>query len=145
MRNLSKTFLLIGAIFAIIGIFAFIGSSVAFFYVGTAKDTEFIKEGFQNIWEQLPGDTDAEKIEMIQLLSNTIGVICIIAGVLSIPTIVVSFIARNNHATGLFVTAIVLSVVLAGNIFIILGSIFGLVANSKERNQQINPAYQQRH
>ena len=141
MRNLSKTFLLIGAIFAIIGIFAFIGASVAFFYVGTAKDTQFIKEGFQSMWEQLPGDTDAEKIEMIQLLSNTIGVTCIIAGALSIPTIVVSFIARNNHATGLLVAAIVLSAVLAGNIFIILGAIFGLVANSKERNQQINPAY----
>ena len=105
------------------------------------------KDKWQNLQKildhgtQIPGETDAEKIEMIQLLSNTIGVICIIAGVLSIPTIVVSFIARNNHATGLFVAAIVLSVVLAGNIFIILGAIFGLVANSKERNQQINPAY----
>lgn len=141
MRNLSKTFLLIGAIFAIIGIFALIGASVAFFYVGTAKDTEFIKEGFQNIWDQIPGETDADRIAFVQLLANSLGMVLVVAGVLSIPTIVVSFIARGNHATGLFVAAIVLSAVLAGNVFIILGAIFGLVANSKERNQQINSAY----
>ena len=63
------------------------------------------------------------------------GIGFLLGTLIEIALAVVLWFARNRRTTGLFVATIVLGA-LGGNVLPILGSIFGLVANGQENNQQ---------
>ena len=135
MRNVSRTFLIIGAIFSIIAIFAFIGGAFAMIYASKNVSDAYIMEALQDIWPKIFGDTDAEKIELIRTLLFSAGISMIVAAVFMIPTVIFCFMARVNPTQGNLILVLVFGV-LTGDAFVILAGIFGLIANSQERNRQ---------
>ena len=135
MRNVSRAFLLIGGIVAIIAIFSFIGSASLFFATAGLND-DSIHTIISPCYSYVPGDSLVEKAEFVRAFCKAFAVICIFLSLFSIPTAIISFSSRAKQSQGLLITALVFGI-LMGSTFMILGAIFGLVANSKERNQRV--------
>lgn len=136
MKNLSRTFLLIGAILSILSFFGFIIGGATCMYVAGHISDEVLKEAFKNIWNQLVGDNDAQKLECLRLILKTLGGLMIFWSLITIPAAICSFAARNKPTTGMLVAVIVLGVLSGTSVFVILGGIFGLIGNNQERNRQ---------
>ena len=136
MKKLSRTFLIVGGVLAIVGMFAFLIFGAAFMYVSQGTSNDFIKEQFVDIWDRVRGTTDEEKVETIRMFARNIGIIVFCAAVLSIPTAIVCFTAAGKQTQGSFIAAIVFNVI-CGSVFGILGGVFGLIVNSKERNARL--------
>jgi hypothetical protein len=135
MRNVSRTFLIVGAIISILAIFLYIGGAFAMIYTSKNLSDSYIMDAFKEIWSKILGDTDAEKIQFIRLVLFGSGITMIVASVFMIPTAIFCFMARSNPTQGNLILVIVFGV-LTGDAFVILAGIFGLIANSQERNRQ---------
>lgn len=136
MKKLSRTFLIVGGVLAIVGIFGFLIFGAAFFYISQGVSDDFIKDAFADIWDRVRGTDDEEKIETIRFFARNIGIVVLCAAVLSIPTAIVCFTAAGKQTQGSFIATIVFNVI-CGSVFGILGGVFGLIANSKERNARL--------
>ena len=134
MRNVSRVFLLIGGILAIVSIFAGLGTA-AFFFQASQSSDETIHAIISPYDSFIPGDTLAERIEFARVALKYMGVFMIVLSLLSIPTAIIAFSSRAKKSQGLFITALIFGVI-TGTTFVILGAIFGLVANASERKQQ---------
>ena len=137
MRKLSKTFLTVAGIIAVISIFVFIGYAIFCFACRDLSD-DTMRTLISPYYDFVPGDSLAEKIAFARRFLKLVGYFMIAEGVLAVPTAVVCFTSRSKSSAGLYITAIILNV-LVWCVFGILGGIFGLVANGQEARQQQNP------
>ena len=136
MKNLSKTFLLVGGILSIICVFGFIGGGFGFIYLSKNLDNTYIMEMFKSFWDLMIGETDGQKIEFARKLLLAGGVASFVEAIVCIPTAIISFNARSKSSTASLVAAIVFGVISGASVFVILGGIFGLIGNRQEANRQ---------
>ena len=140
MRKASQILLLIGAIISIVVTVIFLVLAGFFMISGTSAEAkQIIAEGIRNgsITVNVPGAvTEAEKVEAVQATYVVLGVMFIFFALFGIVNTVLAFISRSKKSTGLFVCNIVFGF-LSGTEVTLLGGIFGLVANSNEKNSQV--------
>ena len=134
MRRLSKTFLTVAGIIAVVSIFVFIGYAIVCFSYKDLSD-ESIHALMSPYYSFVPGDSEAEKVAFARNFLKLTAYFMIVEGVLAVPTAVVCFTSKSKSSAGLYITAIILNV-LVWCVFGILGGIFGLVANNQEDKQQ---------
>ena len=143
MRNLSKIFLLIGGIFGILSILGLLVCAGLMLYTSKNMPDETMLEVFEPVLNlYVPDFTDAQKLEFLRVFMNAMFVTCLIEAALTVAAVVLSFVSRGKTNTGLFVATIVFGVLAGFIIFVILGAIFGIVANGQEsRRQRADNAY----
>ena len=134
MKNASKILFIIGIVWFILGALFAIGVSVASFWLANSATDAFIQDFFKGVFKDLPGETDAAKIEFIRAIAVPYGVGLIVYSLFAISSIVLSFIALSKEKQGVLVTLAVLGFVF-GNVFTGLAGIFGYVVNGQENNQ----------
>ena len=136
MKKLSRSFLIVGGVLAIIGFFTFLLFGGIFIYASKGISDSYIMEAFQDIWDRVRGLTDEEKIETIRNLMRNIGIIVLVASIFSIPSMILCFTASAKQSQGVLIATIVFNAI-CGSVFGILGAIFGLINQSRERNAQL--------
>ena len=143
MRNLSKIFLLIGGIFGILSILGLLVCAGLMLYTSKNMPDETMLEVFEPILNlYVPHFTDAQKLEFLRVFMNSMFVTCLVEAALTVAAVALSFASRGKTNTGLFVATIVFGVLAGFIIFVILGAIFGIVANGQEsRRQRADNAY----
>lgn len=144
MKNVSRTFLLIGAILSLLAFFGFIIGGVVCIYTSKTVTIDTIRELLEKIelWYFVAGEGE-ERARFILPALELSGYFFIFCGILAIPTAVLAFVGRNKPTTGVLVTIIVMGIVAWNTIFVILGAIFALVANGQERKKQEKAIEQQ--
>ena len=137
MAKLSKTFLLIGGILAILLLVTFLALSAVFIALGSPMTTEVIRQLLEegSINSDLPG-TIEEQIAAIQIIFVSIGVVFACFVPFEIASIIVAFKGRKSFTKGLLTANIVFGILSASS-FNIAGGIIGLIANARiERNNR---------
>ena len=131
MRKIGNILLLISGILSIVGTVGFIIASIIFFVFAspayTAQITKMIAEGTINT--NIPGTPEAAAAQM-QNIFLIIAIIVTVEVAFSIGCAVLAFVARKKENSGLYITNVVLGV-LNGQIFAILGGIFGILDPKK--------------
>ena len=136
MRKISNILLLIGGIYAIVCAATFFIFSIVCFAGGA---TAFISKQITE-WLHEAGVDDPDRVKMIiGICSMTAGATLLVCAILSIPSAVVSFLARKKPVKGLLIANIVLGY-LVGTTYNVVGGILGLIYNHKlaKKNAQSN-------
>ena len=133
MRTASRILILIGAIFSIIMATTFV--IVGLVFLGIAADKASVLEGIKNglITTSTPG-TPEEQAAALQLTFQIIASVFLVIAFISICNTVISFVARKIQSNALYITCLILGLIsfVEINSF---GSIFGLIANKKEKTR----------
>lgn len=131
MRTASRILILIGAIFSIIMATTFV--IVGLVFLGISADKASLLEGINNgsIRTSTPG-TPEEQAAVLQLTFQIIAYVFLVIAFLNICNTVISFVARKVQSNALYITCLILGFIsfVEINSF---GSIFGLIANKKEK------------
>ncbi|MBR3617431.1 MAG: hypothetical protein IKN46_02010 [Acholeplasmatales bacterium] len=131
MRTASRILILIGAIFSIIMATTFV--IVGLVFLGISADKASLLEGINNgsIRTSTPG-TPEEQAAALQLTFQIIAYVFLVIAFLNICNSVISFVARKIQSNALYITCLILGFIsfVEINSF---GSIFGLIANKKEK------------
>ena len=135
MKNLSRIFLRIGAIFAIIFAVSLLLTTITFALLASPALKDALIEGFKDgtahsSFEGTPEQQTAAAQLMFLIMSISFGLVTVIEGL----TAFFSFRAINKPTEGKLVTAIVFGF-FSSTMFPLVGGIFGLVALSKEQKQ----------
>ena len=132
MKKASNVLLLIGAILSFVGILFYIIFGSVMFGLASPANTQLIIDGINNGTIVVNGvsGTPEQIAAYLQQVASGLGVFFLITGLFSIVPGILALIARKKETTGLYVATLVLSVLAGFNIITLLGSIFGLVANS---------------
>ena len=134
MRKLSNTFLLVGGIISIVLAACLLLSAIIMFIGATPACGDLLAKLVDKIPNK--GDASTEDIvKAIQLAFVVSGVFCIFMGALAIPSIVVSFKARQNPTANLLICNIVFGL-LCGSEFNAAGGILGLIRNKREERNK---------
>ena len=133
MRTASRILILIGAIFSIIMATTFV--IVGLVFLGIAADKASVLEGIKNglITTSTPG-TPEEQAAALQLTFQIIASVFLVIAFINICNTVISFVARKIQSNALYITCLILGLIsfVEINSF---GSIFGLIANKKEKTR----------
>lgn len=133
MRTASRILILIGAIFSIIMATTFV--IVGLVFLGIAADKASLLEGIKNgsITTSTPG-TPEEQAAALQLTFQIIASVFLVIAFINICNTVISFVARKIQSNALYITCLILGLIsfVEINSF---GSIFGLIANKKEKTR----------
>lgn len=135
MKNASKVLFIIGIVWFILGTLLAIGGSVASFWLANSATDAFIKDFFKAVFKDLPGETDAAKIEFIRAVAAPYGVGLICYSVFAISSVVLSFINLTKEKPILYVCLAVLGFVF-GNVFTGLAGIFGYIVCGQENSNK---------
>lgn len=142
MQKASKIMFIFGIIFAVIGLPFLVSSTIVSFSIYSPSYIDNLKE--QIIDGRIvidPSMTLDEQVAYIRNMFLIIGVISIVFLLILGASIVIANIAKRNQSVKFYVINIVLSV-LTLNTFLILASIFALVAFYQEQNSEtINVSY----
>lgn len=142
MQKASKIMFIFGIIFAVIGLPFLVSSTIVSFSIYSPSYIDNLKE--QIIDGRIvidPNMTLDEQVAYIRNMFLIIGVISIVFLLILGASIVIANIAKRNQSVKFYVINIVLSV-LTLNTFLILASIFALVAFYQEQNSEtINVSY----
>ena len=135
MKKASNIVLLVGSILGFVAAGGLFIAAVVFIILSTPAFTDFIREGIQN------GSitTDASDIEIaigiVVATFITCAVFFIIVGVLSIVSSIIALKARKEGRKGLYIACLVLGIL--SNEVVLVGSIFGLISNKKEPQNDV--------
>ena len=135
MKKASDIVLLVGSILGFVAAGGLFIAAVVFIILSTPAFTDFIREGIQN------GSitTDASDIEIaigiVVATFITCAVFFIIVGVLSIVSSIIALKARKEGRKGLYIACLVLGIL--SNEVVLVGSIFGLISNKKEPQNDV--------
>lgn len=135
-RRLSNTFLTVNMVmaFVFIGLWTLLG--IMMFVMASMND--FIREGIQNGTIHTDAQDPELALEIAKTVLISIGVMFVVFALLAIPSAIVSAKARNSKSTGIFIAAIILSIV-SFTEFGIAGGALGIVsAKREERNDRRN-------
>lgn len=131
MRKTANIMLIIGGVLAILGI---IGYLISIFVFAGANNPQFIQALRDAIQQQYPDYTAAQIDGVIEQFKQIASIMIVVMIILSVTTVlggVLAFVTAKVQTQTLYIINIVIGV-LSGNIFILLGGIFGLV---KDNNQ----------
>ena len=127
MKKATNIVMLIAMIFAYIGVGLLVISTVLLFIFGSPACKDLIIEGLKNgIVHTSAGGTLEEQAQIAQVALIFAGAMTLFFALLSLPTAIVTTIARKKETMGLYVATLVLSV-LTGMVLGIVGGILGLV------------------
>ena len=137
MRKASEVLTLIGFIFAILGAVGCLIGMIVCFVMASPEVKEhtiqMINEGTITVNGY---NGSAEEIATaLQVAYTGAAIACLIETLVCVAAAILVMLARTKKLLGLYVASIVLGA-LGGGICIILGSIFGIVANNQENNAQ---------
>ena len=140
MRKASQILFLVGAILAVIGVFFSILMGVLFL---VAPEAEFIQEVIDRIVEEAHVSEKAAE-ELVKIISATSGIALFIEAALCGVGAFFGFkaVKEGKANTTLCVLNIVFGA-LSSIYVLIVGAIFGLIANNQEEKQQKNEIEQQ--
>ena len=142
MQKASKVMFIIGIVFAVLGLPFLVSSAIVSFSIYSPGYTDTLKE--QIIDGRIvidPSMTLDEQVAYIRNVFLIIGIISIVFLLILGASIVIANIAKRNTLVKFYVTNIVLGV-LTLNTFLVLASIFALVAFYQEQNSEtINVSY----
>ena len=128
MKKAANIVLLIAMIFAYIGLGTLVLTSIALFIFGSPACKDLIIEGLKNgTVHTSAGGTLEEQAQIAQTALIFAGSLTLFFALLSLPTAIVTGVARKKETMGLYVATLVLSV-LTGMILGIVGAVLGLVA-----------------
>lgn len=133
MRKASDILLIIGAIFSILGAIGCLIATIVLFVMASPEYTQYIIDAIKagTVKTDIPG-TPEEIAAIIQAGIRIGAIACIFALLFEIAAAVLAFVAKAKGTTGLYIASLVLGV-LAGHVLILLGSIFGLVSGSEQK------------
>lgn len=133
MKKASNILLLLSAIFGIFGVITLVIVGAMFLVFTSPEAKEAIIKGIQDgtIHTTLPG-TIEEQAVAIQGMFMGIGIGLLIGAAVTVGGVVIYFLARSKDTMALYITALVLSI-LGGSILAFLGSLFGLITKSQEK------------
>ena len=136
MRKASNIILLVGAIISIVTALIFLIMGIVFTLAGQLPTEEVIKGLSDGTYTTTISGTPEEQALAIKAVSTGLGVFFLLATVFNIVNTVLAFVARSKKSTGLYVANIVFGVLSMTEVTIV-GGIFGLVANSTEKNNPV--------
>ena len=142
MKKASQIILLIGGIFAIIGIVSYFLAAIFYVAIGSlgaaiasgAIDTSDLPAQIVDIITRIEV-TFGASLPYISGMLIGLGVLFIIFMAMCIPAAVLSFLARSKEKKALYITCIVFGV-LSTTLLPTVGGVLGLIAKIKEDKQQ---------
>lgn len=135
MKNLSRIFLRIGAILAIVCGAIFVALTVMFAIFASPAFKDALMEGFKNgtAHSSYEGSIEDQTFA-VQIMFLIMAISFGITGALEIASAVISFKAISKPSENVLVLAIVFGA-LSGTTFPIAGGVVGLIAEGKEKRR----------
>ncbi len=133
MKKASNILLLIGGILTLVSLGGLLIAGIVLVVLGSPALTPYLIEGINNgtVHTSFPG-TPEEQVALIQTVLSTTGT-CLLLYMIPVTVAgVFAFIARSKQRTGFYVAAIVLAAIFTYCAPVIVGSIFGLITESRE-------------
>ena len=132
MRKISKIFLLVGGIYAIVCAFSFVICSIIFFAGMNPALADYLKELLARA-----GAPDPDKIVALILgYSILLGVLMLISAIVCIPSAVVAFKAqKTDEPTKKILVVNIILGYLSGSFYNMVGGIIGLIQNGREERR----------
>ena len=135
MKKASDIVLLVGAIMGFVTAGALFIASIVMIFLSTPLFTDFVRESIENGTATTDFPSADSAVVFMTALFISLAVTFILAGVLSIIASAQALKARKEGRKGLYIACLVLGIL--SNEVVLVGSIFGLISNKEEPQNDV--------